>query len=86
MTKPNAVWEPPVEVSREQCLADSGAVLAMPDIPLKEHEDLVRIHAVGMDWDIGAQIYEPEDPGKDPRGGGRTQGGGVSSLRRRRRL
>ena len=64
MTNANAVWEPPAEVSREQCLADSGAVMAMPDIPLKEYEDLVRIQAVGMDWDIGAQIYEPQDPGK----------------------
>ena len=36
----------------------------MPDIPLKEHEDLFRIQAVGLDWDIGAQIYEPEDPAK----------------------
>ena len=64
MTNADAVWEPPAEVSRAQCLADSGAVLALPDIPLKEYEDLVRIQAVGMDWDIGAQIYEPEDPGK----------------------
>ena len=64
MTKRNAVWNPPAEVSREQCLADSGAVLAMPDIPLKEYEDLVRIRAVGLDWDIGAQIYEPEDPAR----------------------
>jgi hypothetical protein len=36
----------------------------MPDIPLREYEDLVRVEAVGMEWDIGAQIYEPEDPGK----------------------
>ena len=64
MTKRNAVWNPPAEVSREQCLADSGAVMAMPDIPLKEYEDLVRIRAVGLDWDIGAQIYEPEDPAR----------------------
>ena len=64
MTKRNAVWNPPAEVSREQCLADSGAVMAMPDIPLKEYEDLVRIQAVGLDWDIGAQIYEPEDPAR----------------------
>ncbi len=59
-----AIWKPPAEVSREECLADSRAVLAMPDIPLKEHEDLIRIHAVGMDWDIGAQVYEPRDPGR----------------------
>ncbi len=62
MTGMNAVWEPPAEVSREQCLADSREVLAMPDIPLREYEDLVRVEAVGMEWDIGAQIYEPEDP------------------------
>lgn len=64
MTEQSTSWEPPVEVSREQCLADSRAVLAMPDIPLKETEDLVRIQAVGMEWDIGAQIYEPRDPRK----------------------
>ena len=57
-------WSPPEEVTREQCLAESEAVLAMPDIPLKEHEDLFRIQAVGLEWDIGAQIYEPEDPEK----------------------
>ena len=51
-------WSPPQEVTRDQCLAESKAVLAMPDIPLKEHEDLFRIQAVGLDWDIGAQIYE----------------------------
>ena len=60
----DAGWHPPEEVTFEQCLAESEAVLAMPDIPLREHEDLFRIQAVGLDWDIGAQIYEPEDPAK----------------------
>lgn len=64
MTTRAAGWIPPEEVSREQCLAESGAVLAMPDIPLREYEDLFRIRAVDLDWDIGAQIYEPEDPGR----------------------
>ncbi|MDA0652682.1 MAG: hypothetical protein O3C49_05320 [Proteobacteria bacterium] len=63
-TLKGATWRPPEEVTREQCLAESEAVLAMPDIPLKEHEDLFRIQAVGLEWDIGAQIYEPEDPAK----------------------
>ena len=63
-TLSDATWRPPEEVTREQCLADSEAVLAMADIPLKEHEDFFRIQAVGLDWDIGAQIYEPEDPAK----------------------
>lgn len=57
-------WTPPDEISRDQCLAESEAVLAMPDIPLREHEDLFRIQTVGLDWNIGAQIYEPEDPSK----------------------
>lgn len=55
------MWTPPEEISRAQCLADSEAVLAMPDIELREYEDLFRIQAVGLDWDIGAQIYEPVD-------------------------
>jgi hypothetical protein len=58
------MWTPPEEITREQCLAESEAVLAMPDIPLREFEDLFRIEAVGLQWDIGAQIYEPEDPSK----------------------
>jgi hypothetical protein len=63
-TAQRSIWSPPGEVTHAQCLAESEAVLAMPDIPLKEHEDLFRIQAVGLDWDIGAQIYEPEDPAK----------------------
>ena len=55
-------WIAPDEVTREQCLTASREVLAMPDIVFNEYEDLIRIQAVGMDWDIGAQIYEPEDP------------------------
>ena len=46
MTKQSAGWKPPQEVSGEQCLADSGAVLAMPDIPQWEYEDLVRSRPV----------------------------------------
>jgi hypothetical protein len=61
-TLSETTWNPPEEVTREECLAESEAVLAMPDIPLKEYEDLFRIQAVGLDWDIGAQIYEPENP------------------------
>ena len=55
-------WIVPDEVTREHCLKASQEVLAMPDISLNEYEDLIRIQAVGLDWDIGAQIYEPEDP------------------------
>lgn len=63
MMQQKPTWGPPAEISRAECLADSRQVLAMPDIPLREYEDLFRIQAVGMEWDIGAQIYEPQDPG-----------------------
>ena len=55
-------WTPPEEVERAQCVAESDDIAARPDIPFTEHEDLFRIEVVGMEWDIGAQIYEPSDP------------------------
>lgn len=61
-------WQPPQLVSREQCLKDSEQVLALPDIPIRRTEDIFRIRALGMDWDIGAVVYEPEERGRIPVG------------------
>ena len=58
----NKNWCPPEEIGRLQCTADSDEIVNRPDIPFVEYEDLFRIDVVGMDWDIGAQIYEPSDP------------------------
>ncbi len=58
----SAGWTPPEEIDRASCIADSNEILARADIPYTEFEDLFRIEAVGLDWDIGAQIYEPSDP------------------------
>ena len=55
-------WAVPEEIKREQCIKESENILSRPDIPYSEHEDLFRIEAVGLEWDIGAQIYEPSDP------------------------
>ena len=55
-------WQPPASVAREDVLARSDAVLAKPDLPFKESEDIFRISALGLDWDMGAQVYEPTDP------------------------
>ena len=55
-------WEAPEEIQREQCIRESENILSQPDISYSEHEDLFRIEAVGLEWDIGAQIYEPTDP------------------------
>jgi hypothetical protein len=61
-------WQPPVEIPREQVLARSDAVLAMPDIPLRETEDIFRIRALGLDWDMGVMVYEPADASRMARG------------------
>ncbi|MHA1108418.1 MAG: hypothetical protein ACTSQV_04790, partial [Alphaproteobacteria bacterium] len=54
-------WQPPKEVSREDILRSSEQVLAMPERPVRQFEDLFRMECVGLDWDIGARIYQPED-------------------------
>ena len=61
-------WQPPDKVSREDTLARSDAVLAMPDLPLRQTEDIFRIQALGLDWDMGVTVYEPADPAKIARG------------------
>jgi len=61
-------WHPAEFVSREQCIKDSEEVLAMPDIPTKQTEDIFRIQALGMDWDIGMVVHEPQNADKIPLG------------------
>jgi len=61
-------WQPPEFVSREQCVKDSEEVLAMPEISTKQTEDIFRIHVLGMDWDIGMVVHEPENVDKIPVG------------------
>jgi hypothetical protein len=55
-------WQPPEQVSREDTIARSDAVLAMPDLPLKQTEDIFRINALGLDWDMGVTVYESTSP------------------------
>src|SRR6478672_4862644 len=61
-------WEPATEYSKEQIVATSNEVLARPDIPIKVREEIFRINVLGLDWDIGSRVYEPEDPAKIPLG------------------
>jgi hypothetical protein len=60
-TKPSARSgiKPPAKMDRATVLKTSQAVLAKKDIPITEREDLFRIKVLGMDWDIGVQVYEP---------------------------
>ena len=64
----SAEWNPASEISREEIVETSKAVLAMPDIKLKAKEDIYRVRALDMVWDMGAMVYEPEDPSKIPTG------------------
>src|SRR3954468_17995765 len=64
----NALWEPPGGIGRDEVLSISDRVLAQPDLPLKQTEDIFRIRALEMDWDMGVMVYEPQDPAKIPRG------------------
>ena len=61
-------WEPPTFVSRPELVAISDRVLAQSDFEIRRTEDILRIEAAGLEWDIGAIVYEPADPTKTPRG------------------
>ena len=54
-------WYPPAKISRQEIIEVSQQVLAMPDLPISAQEDLYRIRAVEMDWDMGAMVYQPQD-------------------------
>lgn len=61
MTGKTASWTPPDFVSRDDVVRTSDNVLGRKDIPFTTREDVFRIRAADMDWDIGAMIYEPVD-------------------------
>ena len=54
-------WVPPVRIEKDELVRISDRVLAEPDIAYSETEDIFRIHANGMDWDIGNIVYTPDD-------------------------
>jgi len=57
-------WEPPVRIEKAEMVRISDALLAETNIDFAETEDVFRIHANGLDWDIGNVVYEPKDPSK----------------------
>jgi hypothetical protein len=52
-------WQPPETLPREEVIATSNAVLAMPKGAVAQREDVFRIQELGLDWDLGVQVYEP---------------------------
>jgi hypothetical protein len=55
------LWEPPQRLEKREMVSISDAVLAEPEIEFNEGEDVFRIHANGLEWDIGNVVYEPKD-------------------------
>lgn len=80
-------WEPAPVVSRDEVLQLYLEVANLPEIPINIREDIFRIHALEMEWDIGVVVYEPVDSTKIPFGpDGRKVGvflihGGVSDYK-----
>ncbi len=58
------IGSPPKTVSKPELLDISKRVLAEPDIEIQQYEDLFRLNVAGLEWDIGAMVYEPVDPSK----------------------
>jgi hypothetical protein len=61
---PQSAWQPPQTIARDEIIARSAAILAKPDLPLTQSEDIFRIHALGLDWDMGVTVYEPAEPAR----------------------
>jgi hypothetical protein len=61
-------WQPPETMPRDEVVARSREVLAKPDLPLSQAEHIFRVHALGLDWDLGVTVYEPSNPAKISRG------------------
>src|SRR5262249_48065787 len=61
-------WQPPPTGSRAQGIATSDAVLARPAGEVRETEDIFRLAVLGLDWDIGVRVYEPQPADKITRG------------------
>jgi hypothetical protein len=61
-------WEPPAAIAKDKVVELNGEVVSIASMPTKVSEDIFRIVALEMDWDIGVVIYEPADPSRIPVG------------------
>lgn len=83
-------WNPPTYIDRPELVRLSQHVLGLPDRAIDQQETVFRVNVLGMDWDIGGEVFQPSDPSqiaRDP--GGRKIGfftlhGGASDHRTRR--
>ena len=66
MNAASGAWAPPDSIPRPEVVRLSRETLDLPDIPVGNREDIFRIRALEMDWDIGTMTYAPEDPARIP--------------------
>ena len=57
-----------IRIARSELVETSKKVLAMPDIPLRAEESIIRIRALELEWDIASMVYEPADASRIPTG------------------
>jgi hypothetical protein len=57
-SQPSA-WQPHDIYSREEIIERSQAVLGRKSGAIDEREDIFRLEALGMEWDMGVQVYTP---------------------------
>ncbi len=62
-------WQPPETIPRDDMVRTSEQVLGRTDIPIRQTEHIFRIPALGLDWDVGVMVYQPEDATRIARGG-----------------
>lgn len=55
-------------VERDEILGASQALLAAPDIEIRQQEKIFTIESAGLEWDIGIVVYEPTDASRTPIG------------------
>ncbi len=58
----------PSKISRAELIQTSKDLLTGPKIKARQKEDVFRIQAVEMEWDLGVMVYEPEDVSRIPLG------------------
>ena len=61
-------WEPKPFYSEQEVVELDREVRSLPDIPIVQTEDVFRIEALGLEWDIGVVVSEPADPANAARG------------------
>ena len=59
MSKTFSAGAPPDFVAKEKIIELSAQILSGPLIPISKQEDIFRVNALGLEWDMGVMVYQP---------------------------